>query len=384
MAKLDNVKVVNENTVEYNGFVYEFTNGHATDNDLVRFKVGYCDIDSGSFYEVNRIDSYGDVEILDNDMDERYFDADDSDFDVFRKSHAITNDKLTDAEGVVTITLPDGTKLEGTPSDLEKITRSMQALQNEQVSSVELPEEAVEVKGESESVSERLQVGVYAKLIVGGNGYSKAGDVIKIVKDDESVVPFKGEHLDEKYSGWHCEDDLVKATDEEVLVAKQALLEEGDFARVVANTANHRFEIGTVVNIRSYRSESDSFTAYYLDESDFWAVYRRDLEPLTVEEAEHISREAEEEKKAKAEREEKEAKRLKWAGIGREVGELRNGDVVQFNEDTGAGDFPEGSLAIIANVNGEDFSFGEHNEFIGDSKWVELIVPVEQRFNKAE
>ncbi|WP_242264913.1 hypothetical protein [Bacillus cereus group sp. BfR-BA-01422] len=159
MAKL-NVKVVNENTVEYSGFVYELVGQFDEETEignLLKCTYSYSDFTVGAFYKVIHdskkavIDDVGDNPIIGS-----------SKFDVYRKSHAITNDKLTDAEGVVKIELPDGTKLEGTPSDLEKITRSMQALQAEQVATVDMP---VEVEEEGETVSERLQVGDYAKVI---------------------------------------------------------------------------------------------------------------------------------------------------------------------------------------------------------------------------
>ncbi|MED3069305.1 hypothetical protein P4310_28105 [Bacillus thuringiensis] len=146
MAKLDGIKVVNENTVEYNGFVY----GLVTDGGKVGDLIQCFDNDDwlirGEFYYVYDIDSDGDMVFNDEEEDSRYRNPESKHWKVFRKSHAITNDKLTDAEGVVTITLPDGTKLEGTPSDLEKITRSMQKMQNEQqgnaeqVAAVEMPE----------------------------------------------------------------------------------------------------------------------------------------------------------------------------------------------------------------------------------------------------
>ncbi|WP_257141877.1 hypothetical protein [Bacillus wiedmannii] len=448
MAKLDGVKVVNENTVEYNGFVYGLVKGDIQVNDLVKASDYELDVTEGAFYLITGIDEDGDIEFYDDANDVNLFYKGHQ--PVFRKSHAITNDKLTDAEGVVKIELPDGTKLEGTPSDLEKITRSMQALQNEQVATVEMPEETVEVEVEGEAVLERLQVGEYAKVIEEGTHSSKVGDIVKIYKDDEDNQPFKCEDLQGKelrypwfyerelvrateaevkaatepkeeplkvgdYAKvvkvdkfevgdiveidgensqhfratrlndgyWHYADlegELVKATDEEVLEIKQALLKEGDFARVIANTSNHRFEIGTVVKLKSQNS-TDSFTAYYLDESDFWGVYRDALEPLTAEEAEHIAREAEEEKKAKAEREEKEAGREKWAAIGREVGEIKKGDIVRTVSHCGSVN-PVGTIGVAREdckvsscptvaLNGDSSNWSE----------VELIVPVEQRFD---
>ncbi|MEB8651881.1 hypothetical protein P4G96_24205 [Bacillus cereus] len=461
MAKLYGVKVVN-GTVEYNGFVYELTKEDARQGDLIQcLEDGAIDLTYGAFYQVIGTDEYDDMKFLDDDDDERDRSVTDEEYKVFRKSHEITNDKPTDAEGgkegTVKIELPDGTKLEGTPSDLEKITRKLQEMQAEQRSSVEMPEEAVEVENESEPVSERLQVGDYAKVITNDdNGRSKFGDIVKVTEDDESEIPFDTKHLDGSYAGWHYEKDLVrateaevkavtepkfeplkigdyakvikvdrfeigdiveidgedsqhfratrlndgywhyadlegelvKATDKEVLEAKQALLKEGDFARVIANTTSHYFEIGTIVKLDEYSEETDAFSAYYLDGSDFWRIYRKDLEPLTKEEKEHITREAEEEKKAKAERE-------KWAAIGREVGEIKDGDVVKVIDKDNTR-LNVGDIGVVA----ESYDYVKEREDkqedsvafrvdTGNCKYVnwldvanvELIVPVEQRFD---
>lgn len=309
MAKLDGIKVINENTVEYNGFVYELVTGDAKAADVIKASEQELDVTEGAFYLVVDIDDDNDIVFKDNVDDSNYFNQ--GEHSVFRKSHVITTDKLTDAEGVVKIELPDGTKLEGTPSDLEKITRKLQEMQAEQGSSVEIK---AEVEETSESVSARLQVGDYAKVVEEGSHSAKVGDIVKIFVDDEDNEPFKCEDLQGKELRypWFREHELVKATDEEVLEAKQALLKEGDFARVIANTTCHSFEIGTIVKLDDYAEETDAFTAYYIDGSDFWRIYRSDLEPLTKEETEHITREAEEEKKAKAERD-------KWAEDNHEV-----------------------------------------------------------------
>ncbi|PHD57702.1 hypothetical protein [Bacillus wiedmannii] len=472
MAKLDGVKVVNENTVEYNGFVYEKVMGDAKAADVIQASEQGIDITEEAFYLVTKIDVDTDIVFKDDVNDSNYFTQ--GEHSVFRKSHAITNDKLTDAEGVVTITLPDGTKLEGTPSDLEKITRSMQALQNEQVATVEMPEETVEVEEAGEPVSERLQVGDYAKVIThDNNGMSEFSDIVKITEDDETDVPFNTDHLDGRYAGWHYENDLVratedevkaatepkvetlkvgdyakvvgnesdvyekgsivkitdvpygkwdyqaigikkddeieeayeqfferelvKATDEEVLEAKQALLKEGDFARVIGVEytkrggfhdednedvgGGHSFENGTIVELKKpyikQDETEDAFKAYYLDGSDWWWVHRKDLEPLTKEESEHIEREADEEKKEKAER-------AKWAAIGREVGEIKDGDVVKVIDSNNGSNLNNGDIGEVSEAGGSTFrvitpKHTRSNWFI--SERVELIVPVEQRFD---
>ncbi|WP_257154729.1 hypothetical protein [Bacillus cereus] len=373
------MKVVNESTVEYNGFVYALVTDEAQKYDLI-LNVGEdsTDLTINAFYFVDEVDSGDDMLFSDDANDYRFRDRSDEDFKVFRKSHAITTDNLTDAEGVVKIELPDGTKLEGTPSDLEKITRSMQKMQAEQGSSEEESEEAVEVENASEPVSERLQVGDYAKVV--GSSHSnyfggKDGDIVKIVKESDDT--FETQELNGGIYGcnqYALKSALVKATEAEVLEAKQALLKEGDFARIIANTSNHRFEIGTVVKLKS--ESGTSFTAYYLDESDFWGVYSKDLEPLTKEEAEHIAREAEEEKKAKAK-----AERAKWASIGRVVGEIKKGDIVRTVSRGGSVN-PEGTIDIAE----YDGSVGSTatialNGNRGNYSRVELIVPVEQRFD---
>ncbi|NIL33273.1 hypothetical protein [Bacillus thuringiensis] len=385
MAKLDGIKVVNENTVEYNGFVYELVTGDAKAADVIKASEQELDVTEGAFYLVVDIDDDNDIVFKDNVDDSNYFNQ--GEHSVFRKSHVITTDKLTDAEGVVKIELPDGTKLEGTPSDLEKITRKLQEMQAEQGSSVEIK---AEVEETSESVSARLQVGDYAKVVEEGSHSAKVGDIVKIFVDDEDNQPFKCEDLQGKELRypWFREHELVKATDEEVLEAKQALLKEGDFARVIANTTCHSFEIGTIVKLDDYAEETDAFTAYYIDGSDFWRIYRSDLEPLTKEETEHITREAEEEKKAKAERD-------KWAAIGRKVGEIKDGDVVRVidkdNTRLNVGDIgvvaesydyvkeredkQEDSVAFRVNT-----SNCEYVNWL-DVANVELIVPVEQRFD---
>ncbi|PGB34880.1 hypothetical protein COM07_25825 [Bacillus toyonensis] len=374
MAKLDGVKVVNE-TVEYNGFVYTLVTGDAKVEDIVKASEQELDVTEGAFYLVVDIDDDNDIVFKDNVDDSNYFNQ--GEHSVFRKSHVITTDKLTDAEGVVKIELPDGTKLEGTPSDLVSVTRSMQALQVEQVASVEMTEEAVEVEDEGETVSDRLQIGDYAKVIQ--QGHINFGHIAKITNDnrDSHLYPYATELLNGESGDIHSEDHLVKSTDEEVLEAKQALLKEGDFARVIANTTSHYFEIGTVVKLDEYTKETDAFTAYYVDGSDFWRIYRKDLKPLTKEEAEHIEREAEEEKKAKAER-------AKWAAIGRKVGEIKDGDVVKVIDNTNGSHLNKGDIGEVSQSGGRTFRVNTPD--CTDVNWfvpgrVELIVPVEQRFD---
>ncbi|PED28711.1 hypothetical protein CON13_29050 [Bacillus cereus] len=387
MAKLDNVKVVNENTVEYNGFVYTLVTGDAKVDDIVKASEQELDVTEGAFYLVVDIDDDNDIVFKDNVDDSNYFNQ--GEHSVFRKYHATTIDKLTDAEGVVKIELPDGTKLEGTPSDLEKITRKLQEMQAEQRSSVEMPEEAVEVENASAPVSERLQVGDYAKVFGEGSHSAKVGDIVKIFVDDEDDQPFKCEDLQGKELRypWFREHELVKATDEEVLEAKQALLKVNDYARVISNEVTteecgpHEFEVGTVLKLHEFDSNDNTFETRYLngDAPDAEWVHRKDLEPLTKEEVEHITHEAEEEKKAKAERE-------KWAVIGRDVGEYKKGDVVLVI-DKGSSDLYVDEIGTVSFVDTDNtvrvvtVNCDEDGPNWLHTSRIVLVVPVEQRFD---
>ncbi|HDR5276254.1 TPA: hypothetical protein QCS28_003489 [Bacillus thuringiensis] len=392
MAKLDGIKVVNENTVEYNGFVYTLVTGDAKVDDIVKASEQELDVTEGAFYLVVDIDDDNDIVFKDNVDDSNYFNQ--GEHSVFRKSRAIPIDKLTDAEGgkegTVKIELPDGTKLEGTPSDLEKITRKLQEMQAEQAVS----EETVEVENASESVLERLPIGDYAKVIQEGHG--NFGKVVKITNDnrDGQLYPYATELLDGTFGDNHSENHLVKATDEEVLEAKQSLLKEDDFARVIGVEhtkrggfhdkdnedvgGGHSFENGTIVELKKpyiKKDETeDAFKAYHLDGSDWWWIHRKDLEPLTKEETEHIAREAEEEKKAKAER-------AKWAAIGRKVGEIKKGDIVRTTSHCGSVN-PVGTIGV-AHKDGTVCSCSTLALKGDTSNWssIELIVPVEQRFD---
>ncbi|WP_440615047.1 hypothetical protein [Bacillus subtilis] len=75
---------------------------------------------------------------------------------------------------------------------------------------------------EAEPKPERLKVGDYAKVVGNSNSFSETGSIVKITVDDGSECPFKITFLNGEYAGWHREESLVRATDEEVAEAKRA------------------------------------------------------------------------------------------------------------------------------------------------------------------
>ncbi|WP_254914727.1 hypothetical protein [Bacillus thuringiensis] len=240
-------------------------------------------------------------------------------------------------------------------------------------------------------VSERLQVGDYAKVIEEGTHSAKVGDIVKIFVDDKDNQPFKCEdlHGKELNAPWFREHQLIHTTEAEVLEAKQALLKVNDYARVIDREYTedtcgpHEFEVGTILKLHEFDSDDNTFETRYLngDTPDAEWVHRKDLEPLTKEETEHIAREAEEEKKAKAER-------AKWAAIGREVGEIKDGDVVKVigkgSSENKIGDI--GEVSNSSKCSNGKYSFKVNTESLKHVNWlgsgqVELIVAVEQRFD---
>lgn len=97
MAKLEGVKVIDMNNgevtkVTYNGEEYTKVDGVAKKGDLLLYEENQTYITSG-YYEVVRLDTSDDAQIIDEDGDE--YDTFDDDFEVFRKVNESASDKPT-------------------------------------------------------------------------------------------------------------------------------------------------------------------------------------------------------------------------------------------------------------------------------------------------
>ncbi|ANY67699.1 hypothetical protein BBD42_15410 [Paenibacillus sp. BIHB 4019] len=291
---------------------------------------------------------------------------------------------------------------------------------------------------------ERLKVGEYAKVTEkDGSSFHNIGDIVKITEDDNSWIPFKLEHLDGKYAGWTEEGVLVRATDEEVAAARKYNV--GDYVRVTKRGCGHNYDVGEIVKVThkhfgssfcgikaSTGAEGNTMLPEHVEsatEADFNAIYdpRRqfaagdkvrlvsggDVYPLIgfgngvvyeVKNAlypthggnrieisggkydgyalpEQLVKLTEEEA---AELEKAAEIKRKWDAIGRKVDEYKDGDIVRFTQSTGADGYPNDSIVIISDVEGEDFRFGGigNRQFLGDTTWCVLITPVEQRFDR--
>lgn len=150
----------------------------------------------------------------------------------------------------------------------------------------------------------------------------------------------------------------------------QARIPVGSTVRILTDTED--LAKGAIAKMTRDDGEGDKwpYRCELLDGSNYDYFRADQIEVVSAEESAKITEEA--------------AVVAKWAAIGRKVDEYKAGDLVRFTESTGASDYGNGSLAVIANVNGSDFSFGGSNggKYLGDTKWCVLVTPVEQRFDK--
>ena len=64
-----------------------------------------------------------------------------------------------------------------------------------------------------------------------------------------------------------------------------ASFKNGDLGRIIQNTTNHNFPIGTIVRCKGSTSGRLSGYFEWLDGHDGWAVYFADLEPIGYDNA---------------------------------------------------------------------------------------------------
>ncbi|MEC0718996.1 hypothetical protein P8882_01745 [Bacillus haynesii] len=259
----------------------------------------------GKYYEILRVDGFGDLHIRDDDGD--VYDTHGHDFEVYRK-----------------------------------------------VSAAPKPE--------------RLKVGDYAKVVAKISGHLACeGDVVVIKEDDKDFQPFLCEDLNGGRLGYFYERELVRATDEEVAEAKDA-------------AARAKFKKGAKVRLKSGGGENllygfENGKVYTVVDNDY--PHRRtekkiqlecdwyygfatpdQLELLTEEDAAEIE---------------------KWAAIGREVGEYKIGDMVQYLYDV--------EICEVVAV-GEDgrvkVATQNHGNCTENQSSIELIAPVEARFDRKD
>lgn len=376
MAKLSGVKAVSE-TIEYNGDVYERTEEKAQVGDIIRLgDEGSAYLTDGGYYEVVAVDWGGDAQIFDDDGDG--FDTYDLDeeFTVFRKKEEPTAQyrevkrHAKVGERIRIVNKPDyedryENGAEFTVSEyhcdgdvvVTDGSRMMCVLYNEYVV--------------LEPVSERLKVGDYAKVVVFPTSHNSAipkGEIVRIVKDDWSDVPFRVESVVTGKQRWVRESDIVRATDEEVAVAKdpRSKFAVGDKVRLISGGDEYPLngysngEIYTVVNIKSSRCGDSRIEITGGLIRDGYALPDQ-IEKVSAEEVAEYER------------------KKKWAVIGRKPNEYKAGDLVRVTR--GFAGIKAGDIAEVVSPDGSSSPYVS----AGGEEWfctVELVCPVEKRFDK--
>lgn len=218
----------------------------------------------------------------------------------------------------------------------------------------------------AEPKPERLKVGDYVKVVGNESGhYAEIDEIVLVKRDDKDFAPFHCEKLNGNEAGIFYEDELVRSTDEEVAEAKDA-------------AARAKFKKGAKVRLKSGGGVCpllgfENGKVYTVIHNDY---YHGDAEKkiqiecgcyhgyATPDQLELLP-------------EEEVAEIEKWAAIGREVGEYKVGDIVQYLYD--------GEICEVVDV-AEDGSVKvatqNHGNCTENQSSIELITPVEARFDR--
>ncbi|WP_439024420.1 hypothetical protein [Bacillus halotolerans] len=331
MAKLEGVKTLDMvngeiTKVAYGGAAYERVEGGAKVGDMVLVKEAWGDQNVGEFFVV----TYTKPGIIDQivGMDGNTCEASSYKhrLKIFRKVAAATNpsveDRVAKAEGEIESLKSDVAALKG-EAEYKRIAKS-EARAGDYVKFDDPPsyltdKEYYEIKEfddgdpviidddndeydtyidnfevyrkvnaasvEAKPKPERLKVGDYAKVVGGESDSAEINDIVQVMVDDDSTLPFRCDDLSGKSVGWFYEGELVRATDEEVAEAKRVAAEaaehkkwaeigrevgeykKGDIARVVDNQCAGHVSNGDIIEVLRQDSSGsvlDTVHEYYL------------------------------------------------------------------------------------------------------------------------
>ncbi|MEC0490085.1 hypothetical protein [Bacillus licheniformis] len=146
---------------------------------------------------------------------------------------------------------------------------------------------------------------------------------------------------------------------------KPERLKVGDYVKVVGNESGHYAEIDEIVLVKRDDKDFAPFHCEKLNGNEAGIFYEDELVRVTDEEVAEAKRAA--------------AERKKWAAIGREVGEYKVGDIVQYLDDR--------EICEVLAV-GEDgrvkVATQNHGNCTENQSSIELIAPVEARFDRKD
>lgn len=401
MAKLDGVKVIDMTAgkiekVAYEGAEYVLTQEAPAVDDIIRTDGAWSGtVEEGNFYKCVGLDVDGDAKIVtDRDNVTQHYRKH---YEVFRK--VATQDPTIEAR--VGKLESDVAALKGEQEAEEKpkfkAGDKVRSKHNDVTCTLTSrhPEAdhcgfglAWKVKegradgwvGENqvELVEEKpLAVGDYAKVVSieatrvsRGAPSVEVGQIVYLIgeSDTRSSKGFKVETVDHNkiVDNNVVVDDLIRATDEEVVEAKAAMKPKfnvGDYAKVVGRTYLGDIKTGAVVKITKEADEDGDYKIELLDESDYDYAQASSLEKVDADKAETID---------------------KWAKIGREVDEYKEGDVVRVLDvkKSFAFDLSGGEINVITKFcDNDSFQVGSGSGWVGATQ-VELVAPVESRVDR--
>lgn len=323
-------------SVTINGTEYTLEKRKATKGEklLITAKVEQCmdEMTIGKIYEVVTAGTFG---THDNVIDDRRREAsaERAGFYVITPKSSATTEQTTDIN------------VESTQSIDAQIT--------------ELERQLAERKARK-AAAERLKVGNYGKLTENSARFCK-GDIVYVFETDKTEIPYRARSLDGITVSWISDYRLVRATIEEVAEAKRQLAEKerfkvGDYAKTLVSKED--VSNGVIVKITEVDNDNVPYRCEMLDGSEWDWFRQNELERVSAEDV------------AKAEEE------RKWAAIGRNVGEIKEGDIVRCTRSTGG--HPVGTIGVVVKdetlrnlrvlANGEVWS--HHGQ-------LELVTPVE-------
>lgn len=332
---LEPIAEPSDDIIEVDGVKYRKVDRDPKVGDYIIAKLRKRDVTEGKIYEVMRIDFEGDPIFKDDVGDYNWA----KDFQVVERI--------------------------ATSDDLQRQVSELQtqlAEAESKLATQRAEEEKAKLSEQEIAEMDRLKVGEYAKVIGGGNVNTEVGDIV-IIRSVDSDGDYRINSLDGRgLSGYKLPHNLVRATDEEVAEARRKLelskFSVGDYVKVLVDTEGlDEGAIGKVTRVDERVGEW-LIKVELLNGSNYDWYKPEQLEKVSEEVA-------------------------KWAVIGREVGELKDGDLVQFTASTGAWEYGVGSFATIQDVCGSSFRFGDSGCYGGEASWCKLTAPVESVVNLA-